>query len=205
MIAIFDLDYTLLDTNIFKKNLAQAMEISGQDYNFTYADFFYKEDETNLAYHPSIHLDYLIKKGRVSLKKKEVLEKNVLKVVKNIDEALFFNAEKVLKEAKKKGYELILITWGNKEWQKLKIDNLKIKRYFNKIIIADKGKEECIDFLKNSDGKKIIINDNLKESLKLKEKLDNSEIFLIKSKYSRNHNNLLKEHLLEDFLKLINN
>ncbi|MCD4693780.1 HAD family hydrolase [bacterium] len=205
MIAIFDLDYTLLDTNMFKEKLAQAMEISEKDYNSTYTDFFYKKNNIRLPYHPSIHLNYLIKKNKVSLDRKEVIEKNILKVVENINKMLFIDAEKVLQEIKKRGYELILITWGNGEWQKLKIDNLKIKKYFNKIIRVDKSKEKCIDFLENSDDRKIIINDNLKESLKLKEKLKSSEIFLIKSKHSRNHKNLLEEHSLGDFLKLINN
>lgn len=203
MIAIFDLDYTLLDTNVFRKKLAGAMEISKEDYNSSYADFFYRENESRTPYHPSLHLDYLIKEKKVLPDRKEIIEKNILKVVKNIDEVLFIDSDKVLREAKKRGYELILITWGNRQWQKLKIDNLKIKKYFNKIIRADKNKEKCIDFLKNSDDRKIIINDNLKESLKLKEELKNSEIFLIKSKYSRNHDNLLEEHLLKDFLQLI--
>lgn len=203
MTIIFDLDYTLLDTNLFRKELAMAMGISTDNYNVSYADRFYNDNGTETPYHPEIHLDYLIKKGIVLQTAKEIIMKDVLKVVKNLNKCLFWQAEKVFDKCKEKKYNLILITWGNKDWQKLKIDNLRIKKYFDKIITADKDKDECIDFLINSDDEKIIINDNLKESLKLQKKLKNSKIFLIKSKYSRNDKNLLPEHSLEDCLAIL--
>ncbi len=200
MIIIFDLDYTLLDMKIWKKMLADAMDISEEEYYETYSDYFYKN---KIKYNIFKHLDYLIERKIISESKKEVILSQITEKIKNIDKALFPKAEEVLEKFKNKKYKLILITWGDNVWHGLKLNNLKIKKYFDKIVIADKKKGDCVDFLKNDEDKKVLINDNLKESIYLNEKLKNSEIFLIKSKYSRNCSELLPEYSLKDCLNLI--
>lgn len=201
MIVIFDLDYTLLDTESFKKGLAKASNISLEDFERIYIKYF--SHDTGRKFTLAAHLRFLIKEKLVSREDKEKIKLATSNEIKKINKYLFPESEDLLKKFKAKNHYLILLTWGNKKWQKSKIDNLKIKKYFDEIITVDKDKGDCIKFLEKKHEKILVINDNLKESLKLVNKLKNSELFLIKSRYSRNHENLLPEHKLKDSLTLI--
>lgn len=50
---------------------------------------------------------------------------------------LFYWVEKFIKEAKKRGIKIVVITNGNAEIQKYKIDALGLRKFFDKIYISD--------------------------------------------------------------------
>ncbi len=56
----------------------------------------------------------------------------------------FEGAVKVLKELRRRGYYLVLLTAGDREVQQFKVDNLKAERYFDEVIIVAEDKALAI-------------------------------------------------------------
>ncbi len=59
------------------------------------------------------------------------VEKRFAEFIKEIDQYLFPESKEILKQARDKGEEIILVSFGDIGWQKLKVDNLSIKEDFN--------------------------------------------------------------------------
>lgn len=184
MIIIFDLDYTLIDTEELKKGWAKAFGVSYEVFSESFLKL-YKKDK--FIYKVNDHLKYLIKKQEIEKEDIPEIKKRIEELLKNIDKYLLQCAFSLVKNLKKNGHTLILITFGNKKWQKQKVDNLSIKKYFDKIIYTDQDKRKHLGFLKNSQEKILIVNDNSKESFQLKSFLNNAEVFLVKGPYSDNY------------------
>jgi len=193
MIVVFDLDYTLLNTKKFKAGLAQALGITAR--NFAR----YEQNTKNLGknYNLDEHLVFLEKNQDSNVQKK------IKNFFKNLDQYLFPEAEPILKAYQKKGAQLILATFGNKDWQKRKIDNLKIKKYFNKIILTNENKSKALDFLKNSKAEVLIINDKAKESLEIQKVLGKGKIFLITGPYTQDTEHQEKIITFKELLMLL--
>ena len=79
------------------------------------------------------------------------------------DSYLFEDVLDSLKELIDQGHELYMLTYGNFEFQKRKIDGAKIKNYFKDIIITEFNKSELNFDKANS----IIIDNNPKEIFEL--------------------------------------
>ena len=77
-------------------------------------------------------------------------------------------AEFLLNKLRAKGNEMILATRGELKWQERKIKNLRIMKYFSKIVITDKDKGQAMKFINKTKEEKIIINDNAKEAFSMK-------------------------------------
>jgi hypothetical protein len=103
-----------------------------------------------------------------------------------INQFVFSEAEIILKHLHRPDNKIILVTHGDKKWQKEKIKNLKIKKYFDKIIITDKNKSSRLKFLTKKKDKIIIINDNARENEYLLKLLPCSQAILIKGIHSEN-------------------
>jgi len=187
MIYIFDLDYTLLDTNKFKKNLSSVFGMSAADFNESCFKYFKSK---GVNYNPDKHLVLLEEDGFFADKEQAAaIREKLNEFMENIDEYLFPEAEKIVKSLKKRGDKLALATFGNAEWQKLKINALKLKKYFDDIIYEDKNKKENKELkaLKRNNEKIILINDNARELRELELLFgDNCEAKLIYGPYSDN-------------------
>lgn len=194
MLIILDLDYTLLNTRKFKKGLARSLGLSMKKFNESYKKLF---TDNSLPYDPRKHIN---ETGRTCEASALVEKVNVF--LKTIDKYLFPEAEKILKEFKNRGYRLILLTYGNLKWQERKIENSKIKKYFDKFIFTDKAKEDEIKFLKNNDEEIIIVNDNARECAEIKKFLGKGKVFLIRGPYSDNVKHNFRKHSLTDLRKL---
>lgn len=199
MIVIFDLDYTLLDSKKFKAGEAAVLEISTKEYTATCEEIFKSK---KIHYNLAKHLDYLINKGLIKTEERRNMNRRIRKFLERIDDYLFPQAEKVLSKLQKRGDTLILLTYGDKQWQKIKVKNLKIKKYFKKIIFIEDKKEKALDFLSGTKEKVLIINDKAQECLEMKKKIKQAEIFLVKGPYSHNIEHDLSVHRLEECLKL---
>lgn len=194
MIVIFDLDYTLLDAKKFKIALAKALDISLEKFNNTYKENFVFKNGTN--YNIKKHLKLLNKD------KNQPVKNNLNNLFKKLDSFLYPHSEKLIKNFYTKGAKLILISFGNKSWQKKKISNLKIKKYFSKILIANDNKHKTLGFLKKSKENILIINDNAREILEMEKAIGKCEVCLINGPYSENIKYGLKVYNIKDCLKL---
>ena len=97
---------------------------------------------------------------------------------------------------------MVLMTLGDLSIQKPKVENLKIKKYFDEIIFEtkDKSKNDFINKLSKSKEKIVIINDRVDQALAMKKVIgQNSEIFLVKGPESNNveHNEKIHDGLAE--------
>lgn len=200
MIIIFDLDYTLLDTESFKEGLAEALSLTTEQFNNSYKKYF---KERAIPYNIDQHIMYLTNDAGEN---GEAIKLRLKDFFSTIDKYLFADAESVLRKMKEAGYKLVLLTFGDVEWQKIKVENLKIKKYFDEIIYTDKGKACAINtpptplFRGGLKEYILIVNDNAKESLKLKKMLGCCEIFLIDGPYANNCAHNLEIRKLRDLI-----
>jgi len=178
MIIVFDLDYTLLNSNKFKIDLAKNLGISINKFNKDNKKYFF-----NNKYSVFKHIKILKSK---KIFNEKVAGKKIKLLLKNIDKYLFPCSEKVIMQLKKRKYTLYLLSFGDKIFQKQKIYNLKIKKYFNKIIITDKRKGLYANYFNKKNEKIIFINDNAKESRIINKKNKKCRIILIDGPYCQN-------------------
>jgi len=184
----------------FKKKLAGVFNMSASKWNMDYKKYF-KAKKIN--YNSKNYLKILKKEGRIDINKEPKINSRLKILLNNIDKYLYSGAEDLLKKLKKRGDKLILASFGNLEWQKEKIGGLKIKKYFNKIILADKNKHLFLNLLKKNKKDIIIINDNAQESFKMKKELGQGKIYLVHGPYSNNIKHSLKVYSIKDLLKVL--
>lgn len=197
MIIIFDLDYTLLDTEKLKKDIAVIFNYSVKEFNADYKKLF---ADKKIPYSPYKHIRFLKKEKRIFSvaardKKMDVLAKNTKKY-------LYTEALEVLEKFKKRGDKLILISIGDINWQNKKINALKIRKYFYRIIVIKRKKCGNLEFLKKEKDKILIINDNAGETNDMKKAIGKCEVCLINGPYSKNAKHNFKIYNIKDCLKL---
>jgi len=127
-------------------------------------------------------------------------------LLKNSDKYLFPEALSLLEYYRRQGDRLVLLTFGNKSFQEMKVDNLGIKDLFDEVCFVEDEKKvhSIIESLKDSGEKILIINDNAKESLEMMRKLGGqAELKLIKGPYSGNVEHQYQEGSLSDLLREI--
>mgnify|MGYP001586765372 FL=1 len=186
-IAIFDLDYTLLDTVRFKIDLNGVFfpfSVFTSDYQTLFKDY-------GINYNFQKHLLYLKEAGRIKTEKDEkIIKEKFADFFKTINKYIFPQVEEVIVYFKNKGVKIVLATFGDLDFHKLKIENLRIKDYFDEIFYTDDGMNGKIEFLKNikEDNDEIfIINDKAKESLDMLGIIGNKgRLFLMRGPYSEN-------------------
>jgi len=199
MSIILDLDYTLFDTEKHKKEIAKIFNISYRDFLADYAKYF-KNKELN--YNVYKHLSILLKQKRIDLKSANRIRKEIVELMKKSDKFLFSQAKDLVKKLNQEKKEMILLSFGDHVFQSQKIKYLSIKKYFKKIIITSRDKDQVVDFLKKSKEAHIIINDKPRESLALKKELSlagvRARIILVKGPYSKNALKNRKFYALKD-------
>lgn len=200
MIIIFDFDYTLFDTVKFRADLTGVLGVSAKKFAESYNKFF-KRKKTH--YNFESHLEKLVKDGTIRKSEIKAVKKRMFDVLNQINRYLFPEAENILKKFKEKGHALVLITCGDLKWQKAKLNKLKIKKYFSKIIITDGNKARCLGFIKKTRENIIIINDNARESFRMKKILGKGEIFLIKGPHSDNIKHKLNVYSLKGCFNIV--
>jgi FMN phosphatase YigB (HAD superfamily) len=200
MIYIFDLDYTLFDTANFNRSIPKALGIQDDIYNQVYQEYF-KNKQVNFNVYKLISL--ILKKQINAGGDKEKMRKNIRNLLKEANKYLFPESENILKQLRKNKHKLILLSFGDLVWQKEKIKNLSIRRFFDRIFITDKIKSKALDFLKNSSTPIFIVNDNARECLEIKRVMPRAEIILIQGPYSYNIKHNFKVHRLANIFNYL--
>ncbi len=197
MIVIFDLDRTIFDTEKFKEDIAKILNININQYNKDCEKYFTDKKKTYNLYEL---LRILKSEKRISSIKNN--SEKIENLLKNSKRYLFPKATEVLEKFKNRGDKLILISVGPLSWQKKKINSLKIKNYFDRIIILEKEKYKNLDFLKKENDEILIINDNAGETFDMKKAIGKCDVCLICGPYSGNAKHNLKTYNIKDCLKL---
>lgn len=185
-ITIFDLDHTLLDSKKLKEDIAEILDMSVGDYNKSYNENFEKK---NINYSFKEHLKILKEDDYFKLNGSyEKAERDFDNKFKEMDYLLNDGYLELIASEKSKGHKTIMVTFGNKYWQEEKISKLgKLKELFGKdeIFCIDEDKANYVSELYENEAKYIIINDNIKETIRMVDKLGkgNCEVKIIGGKY----------------------
>lgn len=145
-----DFDNTLFDTERFYKDLLEIVK----NYNISenkINEYYYKNSDNKL-FNPLKIINKLIENHKL---KKEIIKELDL-FLNDISVYLYNDTIEFLEYLNSKNYEIILLTYGDYDYQNEKIEKTFIKDYFNKIIITSLPKANLDLDYKNS----IFIDDN---------------------------------------------
>ncbi len=183
MTIIFDLDYTLLDSGKLKKKLAGLVNVEYEIYCKGYKKIFSDKKE---KYSFKKHLAYLEAKNFIKKNNPDV-EKFWTRPESLIKNCLYPEAESVLQKLAKKN-DLFLLSYGDYEWQKFKIKNLGLKKYFKDVFVTEEEKHFYLKKFKyfSQDEEIVVVNDKEEENKDNKKIYPEFKIFQIKGPYSEN-------------------
>ena len=150
-----DFDYTLFDTHAFRQGLYQILEKNGLD-------------KTYLALTPELETS-----GQKLLNIKELFKNlsetkkiplnNFLEPLEELysrcDEFVYEDSVEFIKYLKSKNHKLYVVTWGEKEFQKEKLQASKLYNYFDEIVYAEQLKYELDLDYKNG----IFVDDSIRD------------------------------------------
>lgn len=176
MLIILDFDDILFDnTGGLKKALARIFKKHKADFWEIYS----KIRTMKGGYSPKKHLALLKKKNKeIDI---EEIKRDINKI--NFKQFLFPDVIKFLKTFKKNNNNIILLSWGDKEFQKRKIYGLgkEFVSFFDKIIAGPVEKTEVVKkILKSYKSRPVIFIDDKPQELK-KIKDNFKDIILVKS------------------------
>lgn len=164
--VIFDFDHTLLDTHRFKEAIVGAIAVFGpakeEVRNAHERSMGRREDRTGI-YDPDRHIELL----RESFPDDESMQKArtaIDGVLESTGDFLYPGVEGFLGRLKARGYRLILLTFGNEEWQKKKVGNSGISGYFDDVIATSGSKGEVLKEIACGGEPVFVVNDNPRET-----------------------------------------
>lgn len=167
MIVVFDLDYTLLDTERFKEALAEAFAACG----IGRAEFDRTYGMTVSARPPEY--DYDIDR-HISLAAKSLtcgageLKRSVTEMLRTAGRYLYPGAREMLKSLRSREARLVLLTLGNESWQRSKVEQSGISELFDEIVTVGAGKENAVGGIAQGHEKVFVVNDNVDEMVKMR-------------------------------------
>ena len=166
MYIFFDWDGVLFDIQKFKEEFRRVFvdefKLSSEDYKNTYNRS--KQTLNGVSnYVFSNHLDILKKEFGLS---GEFVRKSIFNI--EMEKFLYNDVEENLRKLRNKGYKLVVLTFGSKEIQNMKIDGVGIRRYFDDILITVGDKGEVIN--------KYVDSNQIKESCFVDDKVENLQI-----------------------------
>lgn len=178
MIIVLDFDDVLFDTFSFKKELAVIFQKHKLDFWEIYnkikydRDIFSLEKSFNLAQKENNNVD--IKK----------LTKSIDKLFKNLNQFLYSDTYTFLQSFQR--HNLIILSWGNTEFQKRKIYGLgkEFTSFFDEIIAGPIEKFKILDKIIQlyKDRPIVFIDDKIKELKKVRENFKNVILIRLKRK-----------------------
>ncbi|MDP3245327.1 MAG: HAD family hydrolase [bacterium] len=162
MIFILDFDYTLFDVSVFKKALSKSVKKLGIK-----QDLWQETYKKTLEQHKEA-CNYDVKKhshllGQMVAVDSFLIENEMRQVLARSQDFLYPDTEDFLRYLKNRGSKIVLLTLGNIAWQKKKIKDLKIKKYFDKFIFTARHKRHLKLKFNGSPRDWIFVNDNPRE------------------------------------------
>ena len=191
-----------MNSKKFKGKLPKIFGLSEKSFGNSRKKYFAKQPT---LYSPLKHIKLRYESGEIGRKQLAVMERKLKLLANDTNSYIFSDVGKLLKYLRKKRNYLILLSHGEKKWQKLKMENLLIKRYFDKVIITDKRKTEVIESLKRKKDDILIINDNSRENEEMLKFLGRGQAILIRGIHSNDIKHNHKTYSLKQVTKIIMN
>ena len=138
MQIIFDLDHTLFDTSLYKKDLFDIFLKNGASEKEVLDSYNKHLQEVDGEYSFEKHAE-ILKKNNKKFNRELALKDFVDFAKSDYGKYVSESVRGTLKELKKKNIEIILLTKGAENIQRQKIENSGIEKYFNEIIICQGG------------------------------------------------------------------
>ncbi|HOW60822.1 MAG TPA: hypothetical protein P5548_03555 [Candidatus Moranbacteria bacterium] len=188
MKVFIDFDDVLFNTKKFIEDIEVIFQKHGISKNIFY-ETYQSEDKiskTNygnmFSYSPSLQFKKIKKKIKIDTKQ---LEKDFNVLVKNTKKYIFKDVDKFLNKMGKK--DIFILSFGTNNFQKEKIKNSGIEKYFNKIIVvAYAEKSRAIGkIIGKSRESFYFIDDRVSFLEEVKNKYHFSKTFLIRRKEGR--------------------
>lgn len=194
MQTYIDFDGTLFDTDRYTEDFMTIFNeygITKEMFDIEKKNLFNDKELFNI----NKITNYLIEKYNISSDLKNKISALLDKSYVYSD--VLVNLETLIKN----GYELYILSYGDIEFQKLKICSSNLSRYFKKIIITEKDKSKLNIDYKNS----IFIDNNPNELEKFHESMARKIIRIRreKDKYSKLNSNVLDILECKDFNKVV--
>ena len=160
MKIVFDLDYTLLDTIAFKKALVDATGVDEKEWQSSY-------DEAVKAnkglFEPSAFFSELKQRKLLTDESEEASRRRFDDVLKTTEQYLYPQAKELLEALGKHEVEVDLMTFGQADWQRAKVEHSGLTRLFNKVLYVESDKKGFVKGLGEGQDKVLVVNDNGKE------------------------------------------
>lgn len=166
---IIDFDDTLFDTAALKADLLALFArfgVSAEKFRETYKISYTQNDLA--SYNLWRHIDIVCQQFSNLNEKLLLAEAEAL--FKNGKRYLISGAEDFLNELSNLGVPLILLSLGDAEWQKEKMDSVGAAKFFQEVVFTGRNKKEVIQpLIKDAIGDIIFINDKIKETQEVAE------------------------------------
>jgi len=172
-----DFDYTVFDTHAFREGLYKILEDNGLDKTYLKLTPEMKTDGQEL-----LNIKRLFKK--LSESKNIPLDKFLVpleELYSKSNEFVYNDTVDFLKYLKSKNHKVYLLTWGEKEFQKEKIEASKLDKYIDEAIFAEQLKFTLDIDYKNG----IFIDDSIRD-LEGLYKQKAKQVFKIKRENGKN-------------------
>lgn len=153
MIYYIDFDNTLFNTEDFYRDLLILLKkfyINEEDINE-----YYDSLSKNQLFNPLKIISKITENNPLKIK----IEKEINCFFSDLSKYLYDDAIVFLEYLNSKNYQINLLTYGDYDYQNLKINNSFIKDYFNKLIITSRNKFDLGLDYQNS----IFIDDDIKQ------------------------------------------
>lgn len=159
--VIFDLDHTLLDTTAFKEALLSAVTACGPsrgEYEDAYRQVV-RRDGKVYDYDPDAHIA-LMHDSFADDAARTAARRGIDAVLRRTAEFLFPGVPELLRDLRRRGVRLTLLTLGNREWQQMKVRHSGVDDLFDEVITTDGDKVGLMRRLGSKGQPTIIVNDN---------------------------------------------
>ncbi len=163
MIVFFDFDDTLFDRNKFISALAGRMGLSRDEFLETYTRYF---KDKKRPYSCEKHLETLKRQDRWT---------DVDSFLQDLSDFVHPEAHNLIRKYKTRADRAILLSYGEENFQKIKIQASGLAGYFDEVIVTQ-DKVAVLKHLISEKEKAIFINDKEEENKEVKRILSNIEV-----------------------------
>lgn len=169
-----DFDGTLFDTSLFKEKLFEIFKLTGAtDDEIMHC---YNSECLDFKYSPFSNLEKLYQLKQFDI---EAARRDINELCSESYKYVYADSDHFLSEIDRNQYELNLLTLGDIEFQRSKVENSKLTKHFNNIYYCENQKWDFIEKLVDQNEKFIIIDDRGDTAEKIKAKFKRSMPIMI--------------------------